>query len=341
MMTVILFLIVIVILVVIHELGHFLVAKRLGVRVDEFGVGYPPRAKKLFHWKGTLFTLNWLPFGGFVRIFGEQSGIAEEGAFISKPLWKRLAVVLGGIVANMLFAIFLYFIVFTTGFLGNPEERPHAIIISPQTIVVADVLSDSPAEEAGFVLGDTITEVDGISITQTEDVVSRIQEGGEITFMTEGKDITVTLKEGEQLGVALTSAARLRLPLHRALIEAFSQTGRVFVSIFQTLGSVIAGDKNILNQLSGPVGIATIAGGAYKLGMSAFLSFMALISINLAAINLLPIPALDGGRFILEFFMKRGESVVSNRVIAMINQVGMLLLILLMLYVTYKDIGRI
>jgi regulator of sigma E protease len=361
--TILIFLIVIVFLVVAHELGHFLVAKVFGIRVDEFGVGYPPRARKLFTWKGTLFTLNWLPFGGFVKIAGEQAGdeTADRAtSFAYQKLWKRLAVIAAGIVANMVIAIILYGASFAVGFLASPETFPGSIPLGPRQTMVTDVVPGSPADIGGLSSGDVITALSTDVETQTpndfNEVVTFVRAHGTdtiaISVTRDGamEDVLVTpaisIETGvATIGIGLADVAEVRLPLGRAAVTGFSYAIHEFVSTIRSLRQLAAGafqgDKGLLGQVSGPVGIAKIAGDAYSLGIGAFFSFVALISVNLAVINLLPFPALDGGRMVMELFAAKGKSRIPKRVVEAVNGVGFLLLILLMLYVTFHDIRRL
>ncbi len=364
MSTVILFLVVIIVLVVIHELGHFFVAKLFGIRVDEFGIGYPPRAKKLFIWKETLFSLNWLPFGGFVKIYGEEADdeTAEKisNSFTYQKKWKRAAVVLAGIVANTMLAFVLYVASFSIGFLGSPSDFPGSVVVNKPEMLITEVVSGSPASQAKIQAGDLITKITASGKTlvpQTAgNIISFIQSNGtapitlSITHRNISHDVVVTPRDGivagkPGIGVGLSEVSLIRLPFFRSIPVAASYTVEEFKSVFNGIGTLVSsavhGQKGTLSQVSGPVGIAQIAGQAYALGFGSFLTFVALISVNLAVINLLPFPALDGGRLILELFATDGKSRISKRVVALINQAGFILLILLMLYVTYHDIARL
>ncbi len=360
MSTILLFIISLLVLVVGHELGHFFAAKAFGITVEEFGIGYPPRAKKLFRWKGTLFTLNWLPFGGFVKIFGEESEEANKSveekkkhSFSHQTLWKRLVVVVAGVAANMLLAVVLYAVSFFIGFLGTPEGFPEARTIGPVQVLITDVHPSTPASEAGLEGGDTVVSLasggkkilpkSGMELTtfihthENKEVVFELVRDGENIF------ITSTPKKAEgateaSVGITIAEAARIQLSLKDSLIQGFRSTGREFVGIFTAIGGMVT---HGLSGVAGPVGIAGIAGVAYSFGMGAFLSFMALISVNLAVINLLPFPALDGGRFILECFSKDGVSRISDTAVSWVNRTGFLLLIGIMLFVTFKDIARL
>ena len=352
MPTILLFIIALLVLVVGHELGHFFAAKAFGIEVEEFGIGYPPRAKKLFRWKGTLFTLNWLPFGGFVKIFGEE-GHESSSSFSHQKLWKRLVVIVAGVAANIVLAIVLYTASFSIGFLGNPADFPGSVNSSPVQVLFTDVHADTPAMVAGLLAGDTVVTVASGAVVRTPTSASEFSEFVQahentevvVKVMRAGEEseIVVTPKRAEgaasaSIGVTIAEAAHIRLPFFSSLRLGFSTTIQEFFGIFSALGSLFSGG---LGNVAGPVGIAGIAGVAYAFGFGSFLAFMALISVNLAVINLLPFPALDGGRFILECFSKNGVSRIPEKVIGAVNKFGFIILILIMVYVTYRDIVRI
>ncbi|MBP7804886.1 MAG: site-2 protease family protein [Candidatus Pacebacteria bacterium] len=363
MFTLLIFLIVIIFLVVAHELGHFFAAKFFGIRVDEFGIGYPPRAKKLFTWRGTLFSLNWLPFGGFVKIFGEDPEAAttpKTDSFAAQKMWKRALVIVAGILANMLVAVVLYSISFGVGFLASPDQFPKGTVVGDSQMLITATLPDGPAQAAGIKGGDIIKKItagdDIIVPVQSGDIVTFIQNNSdeEITFsILRGREVTdisvtpnPTVADGKPgVGVSLTELATVRLPFFASIEQGFRYTGDQFMEVVKGIGRLITGafrgEGNVMSQVSGPVGIALFANQAYGLGFGFFLSFVALISINLAVINLLPFPALDGGRLIIELFTVKGKSKISPRAVMAINQMGFILLIILMIFVTYNDIVRI
>ncbi len=361
MSTVLIFLIVIIVLVVVHELGHFFVAKAFGVRVDEFGVGYPPRARKLFTWRNTLFTLNWLPFGGFVKIYGEETASGDtRDSFAHQKLWKRVAVVLAGIVANIVLAMVLYTASFSIGFLSSPSDFPEYVTNTPSMTMITGVTEKSPAQIAGLVSSDRITAVATRSDTKipenVTDIVTFVKkhptDAISFTIIHAGNTKTVSVTPRidpatniPSVGISLAQVVYVRLPFLAACKMSVYYTLQQFVFILHSIGTLISGafggGNSLLSQVSGPVGIAQVAGEAYSLGFGSFLAFVALISVNLAVINILPFPALDGGRCILEFFAKDGRSRIPRKVVSAINQISFLLLIVLMLYVTYHDIVRL
>ena len=351
-------------LVVGHELGHFFVAKIFGVRVEEFGLGYPPRAKKLFTWRGTLFTLNWLPFGGFVKIFGEDDGEktadTKSDSFSHQKLWKRLLILVAGIVANIILAIILYSASFGIGFLGNAQDFPNAHVVTPQQLTINEVIKDTPASSSGLQINDKIISLSydnndvGYTPQTTDDFTQFIQTHStsmiHIEVLRKDTDIYFALTPRQNMfdgkpgiGVGIDQEGTLRMSFFQAIKTGFVYTFNQFVMIVVSLWGLIHGlfvgrGGSSLSELSGPVGIAKFAGTAYSLGIGSLLSFMALISINLAVVNFLPFPALDGGRMILELFATNGKNKISPKIVAWVNQIGFLLLIVLMLWITYHDI---
>ena len=270
-MSIIIFLIILSVLVFVHEVGHFGVAKYFGIRVDEFGFGYPPRAKKLFRWKGTDFTLNWLPFGGFVKIFGENvdendfinsSDARERGQSLqnrSRPI--QASVLVAGVVGNFLFAWFLLSLIFNLG-------------------LVAPLSASKP---------------EGLPIPQA--VIS-----------------------------GLTASVKITLDTAVALSTLISQA--------------VVGRADLSN-LAGPVGIVGMVGDVRALGLGYLLTFTALISLNLCIVNLLPFPALDGGRLLFVAIEVITHKQIPPRIFNYLNTAGFALLILLMILITIHDVRSI
>ena len=352
---------ILVLLIVAHELGHFIAAKLSGVRVQEFGVGYPPRAFSFGKIGDTEYTLNWIPFGGFVRLFGD-AGEKEHGrgSFVDAPRYKQALVLVAGVTANMIVAWALFALALHAG-VPKPVET-----VSPgqsAQLIVSSVIPGSPASAAGIKPGDEITALIDASGARVERLASQQvadfvrARGGEplrITFAHAGVSSTVTVTPANAvlpgaaaqpaLGVALVLVAMESAPWGRAFIDAFSHTGSAFSMVAGDLWTLFSGairGAPDVASVVGPVGIVSYVGEASHNGVGAVLMFAGLISINLAIINLIPIPALDGGRlFILgiESLMRRRAPQLA---VQGINALGVALIVVLMLVVTYNDIARL
>lgn len=363
-MSALIFLLILFALVLIHELGHFLVARFFGVRVDEFGIGFPPRAFTFGTWYGTEYTLNWLPFGGFVRIFGEQKDETARGdlhhAFAYKKWWQQIAILAAGVFANMVVAWVL--ISYAIGH-GAPvsidEDGPLA---SSARVTISKVLPQSPAEIADIEVGDKI-----LALTAGADVPESLTPSKVATFIRahNGDALQFTLeRNGSQIertvyatqGVYETGAERPAIgvsmgfllvesvPLYKTLVPGLMQVWSVFFEILQTLWSLITGmfsGAADFSSVSGPVGIAVYAGQWSQLGLVYLLYFTAMISINLAVINLLPVPALDGGRIVMVLVEKVLRRSIPGVIANIINAVGLFSIAIIMIIVTWGDVAKL
>ena len=378
MLAIIIFIIILAVLIVVHELGHFFAAKISGVRVDEFGIGYPPRAATLFRRAGTAFTLNWIPFGGFVRIFGENPleegeveqvatseeialGIAPRGVSFSKKNRPIQAFILvAGVTCNFLFAWLLISVGFLHG-LPTSVDAGLGEVKNPR-VVITNIVADSPSAEAGLKVGDVISAMKtsgekSISLTEiTPDSVSNfIAANGEKTLsVTYGRgDINETVSvtprvgviEGKPaIGIGMDYIGTLKLPIHKALWQGLKTTlyltGATAVGLFDFVKDSVLGRAD-LSQVAGPVGIVGLVGDASKLGFIYVLSFTAFISINLAVINLLPFPALDGGRLLFVAIEAVIRRPINPKIANGLNVVGFGILILLMVVVTVSDVWKL
>lgn len=364
LISIIVFILILAVLVIVHEFGHFIVAKKSGIRVDEFGFGFPPRAVKLFKRGETWFTLNWLPFGGFVKIFGENpedvetSGPNKGRSFVDKSKWTQAAVLFAGPFFNLLFAWFILFIMFAIGSPAIYDEHD-AKYIHDAYVAVVEINPDSPADEAGVLIGDEIVflkyENQTFQIESPEEISQVIASHGTESFVLgfERKGLmleeSVTprygLFEGQStpaLGVSLGTVGTLRLPIHKAFVKGLTKTWELTKSTVVFLGDLISGlfvgDKTNLQSVTGPVGIVPVVGDAIQIGFSFLIIITALISINLAIINLLPFPALDGGRLLFILIEKIKGSPIRSHTARVVNSIGFLVLIALMLLVTVRDI---
>ena len=373
------FLVVIIVLILAHEIGHFIVAKLSGMRVDEFGIGYPPKALTIAKVGETEYTLNWLPFGGFVRIYGEdgvkkdeKEGDVEEvvaepsRAFTSKPRILQALVLVAGVTMNIILA---YVLITTSMVMGSQQIVTYGQEQGAKdlTLAFAEVLPDGPAAKAGFLPGDEIKSTtvispglavnyDGINPTGVITLIGTDSDLSPIRFIVERNGKTMTIDVTPKLnsipgaptqpgiGVAVVEVGIVKIPLKDAIsqgaIETWGATKQTAVGLFNFFKGIVTLKAN-LSQVSGPIGIAGVVGQASANGLSALLSLAALISINLAIINLLPIPALDGGRLlfvIIEVVIRRP---LNPKIAERVNMVGFVLLILLMVVVSGHDIFKL
>jgi len=363
-MNILIFIIILAALILVHEFGHFIVAKKNGIRVDEFGIGFPP---KLYGKKRgeTEYTVNAIPFGGFVRIFGENpdeestSGPDSARSFVNKPKIIQVAVLSAGVFFNLLFA----WLLITTGFLvGMPSSASDQLALGPVSnahLTVVEVMKDSPAFVAGIKTGDKIVSAsyeNETVIRATPEIfqqfvdkhgtkkISVLVERGSEEKKIEVTPITGRVEGRSVIGIGMDMVGVMKLPLHRAIYEGgkltLIYTGETFKGLYNLLADAFRG-KGDMSAVSGPVGIVRIVGDASQLGLTYLISLTAIISINLAVINILPIPALDGGRvfFILIETIKRSPIKVKTANLA--HSIGFIILIGLILIVTFHDIWTI
>lgn len=356
--TILIFIAVLAVLVLAHEFGHFIVAKKFGCRVDEFGFGFPP---KLFGFKkgGTEYTLNLLPLGGFVKIKGEQGeGEQDADSFAHKSAGRRVLILAAGVIMNVLVAVVLMQIVMAVGTRQLIDERvsPSAHIEDRRTQIV-QILDNSPAKTAGVEPGDIIVSVEGVSqpVTSANLRAALQQEPTKerrIVLKRADSEITknlaaAKLQETDQygFGVGLIETGIVSYPLPVALWKGVTQTWYITAETFKAFGGMLhklfIGEK-VSEELAGPVGIAVLTREVASAGFMPLLQLIALLSINLAIINVLPIPALDGGRILFVLIEKlRGGKKVRAQIENIVHVIGFLLLLLLIFIVTYRDIMRI
>jgi regulator of sigma E protease len=362
--SILLFLFILSVLVIAHELGHFLVAKKFGVRVDEFGLGYPPRAKKLFTWMGTVFTLNWLPFGGFVKIFGEDGSDLEQlspeekkQSFISKPKYVQAAVLVAGVVMNFLVGWLLVSGLYLAGTTIIFDESLPARYLSNTHLLVESVAPGTPADAASLRSGDIIQKVtrttDGAVLEKNtpQNLTAFIRASGGVPLdfnidrdaKLQTIQITPALSKSTSaymIGITPSLTGHIKLSFGQAIVQGFHSSVYLIKETVQGLGDLIT-RKVSFDAVSGPVGMVNMVGNAAHLGAEYVILFAALISLSLAVINLVPFPALDGGRLlfvIIETIIRRP---LPTKVTNILNTVGFFILIALMLLVTYHDIAKL
>ncbi len=364
-MTIILFFIILGALVFVHELGHFIAAKKAGIRVDEFALGFPPKVigKKFGE---TTYNLNLIPFGGYVKIFGDDADVMTDLAvseadkarsFVAKPKYKQAIVLASGVLGNIIFAWILISIGFISGIPSSIEGRYSNAVQSP-ALVITTVLPESPAGKAGLHSGDKILAMSGETTpfigSDAEEARQYIADSkGPIKIEFErGINVAETnvepvsgLVEGRlAIGVSLDTLGTVRFGFFRSFYEGalmtFDLLREVAVGLLGFIKQAILGQAS-LNSVTGPVGIAGLVGEARVLGIVYLLSFTAFISINLAVINLLPIPALDGGRLLFLAIEGVTRRQIPPKFARIVNTTGFILLLLFMAFITYRDIVKL
>lgn len=360
-LTVIVFILILSVLVLVHELGHFLTAKKLGVKVEEFGIGFPPRVagKKIGE---TLYSINLLPIGGFVKLYGEdEAGGGKVGkvksaksmrgdikrAFFARPVWQRGAIVIAGVVMNFLLASVIITFLFAT--VGVPVAGNHVIVVS--------VIDNSPASRAGLRAHDTIISVNDVTVKAPADVIKVTQKnlGEQMHLVVKGNDMKLRdvfltprihspANQGP-MGVAISADVKtIKYVWYEAPFYAFAESlrecGLIIQGIWMTLSQLII-QRKVPQGVAGPVGIAQLTGQFVKIGPDAVLSLVSLLSLNLAVLNVLPIPALDGGRLFFILIEGVTRRKVNSDWEAYAHNIGMLVLLGLIALITLHDILRL
>jgi len=349
--SILIFFIVLSILIISHELGHFIVAKKAGIWVEEFGLGIPPRifGKKIGE---TLYSINLLPFGGFVRLHGENTGekvTKPKRAFLNKSKKVRVAVIVAGVIMNFIVGIVSFAIVYS--FLGVP--------IDTENVRVVEVVESTPASLAGIEREDVIRKLDGVEITSTNQLVEILEskKDVQITLKYEKPDGTIvsdTLvprsdypEDQGPLGIAITTSdvhfppywKRPFVGIYYGFKEAIFWGLAVIGGFIQIIYDLFKGQ--VPKDIAGPVGIFAITSQAATYGIFALINFIGVLSINLAIFNIIPFPALDGGRL---FFLAI-ESFIGRRVLpkveAVVHTVGLVILIFVLIAITAHDIQRL
>lgn len=368
-MTILIFFIILAVLILAHELGHFLAAKKFGVKVEEFGLGFPPRLWSIK--KGeTLYSINWIPFGGFVKILGEtasegdQKDIPAEDKGRSLTERSRLtqAIVL---VAGVAFNILLAWLIFSFSlWIGMPTARGNAPVgqqLESAQLYIVEVIKDSPADRAGLSGGDIITnisagqeQIDTPTITEIQKFIA--ERGGEPINLeyvnpVEGKkDVQLVPESGlsdgkAAIGISMEEIGILKLPFFQSIWHglklALSVTWAIILALRDLFAGLFQGETAILSSVTGPVGLVGVIDSSLTLGVSYLLNLVAVISLNLAVINLLPIPALDGGRILFLGIEAIRRRALSPKFVNAVNSAGFFLLLALMAVLTYRDIWRL
>ena len=357
-MQLIVFILMLSFLILIHEMGHFFMARLFKMRVEEFGIGLPPRAKTLFVKRGTIFSLNWLPLGGFVRLFGEDMESPEQAsspeAFFNKPMWQRAVVLLAGVFMNFVLGVFLFGVVYS--YLGIPTET--------EKVIIVEVAENSPAESVGIAVESEVKQVlfedQEYPFVGIDGFIEQVSElkGKEIEMVLldkQGVERVVSLvprvdpPEGQgSLGVALSSIEMKKFPIwqmpFRGAKVGLKEAWGWGKEIASNLGTIVYGlitGKGVPEDVAGPVGMYQVSKEVYKVGWVAVLQFMGILSINLAILNVMPFPALDGGRIAFLGVEKIIGKKKKNKIEGYVNTAGMIFLLSFMVFVTVKDVIKL
>lgn len=351
-MTLLIFIAVISLLVFVHELGHFLTARRLGVKVEEFGFGFPP---KIFGFRRgqTVYSLNWIPFGGFVRLKGETPGTsADPDSFAMQSRLKRFVILAAGVFMNYLLTIVLLTLGLSVGIPAAQDDQAPVSRLQHVKPQIVSVQEQSPAAIAGLKVGDTVLRANDRTVANADDLKRFEQELGDQPFKLvvsrNERERTLTLdpetREGEiRIGVAILNVGTLSYPFPESLWQGVRGTVNVSGQIFSSFGALL---KNLVvtgkvgQDLSGPVGIVVLTGQAYSLGFGYLLQFVALLSATLAVVNFFPLPALDGGRALFVLIEAVRRKAVDQRLESLIHAIGFYVLIALVLLVSLHDVQR-
>ena len=356
--TLFIFFVILALLILSHEFGHFLFAKWNGVKVEEFGFGLPPR---LFSVKKgeTVYSINLLPFGGFVKIEGEdmKDGLPiGPRSFANKSMGARAMIIAGGVLFNLILAFFI----FSFGnWWGTPVALGDGERTENERIFIVEVQEKSPAETAGFLAGDVLLRLESkgeeLAVSKISDVQDFINKnrGREIFvfYKRNGQELTslakprLETKENEgALGIVMARIGTKSYPFHQSIWQGLKTTifltGAIIAGIINFFAGLIGGEGG-LEQIAGPIGIAGLVGSAASFGFLYLLQFTAFLSVNLAVINFIPFPGLDGGRLVfLAAEVIRGKP-INAKASALAHAIGLILLLILMLVIIYSDIAKI
>ncbi|MCR4323024.1 MAG: RIP metalloprotease RseP, partial [Candidatus Azambacteria bacterium] len=345
-------------LIIAHEWGHFIVARKAGIRVDEFGFGFPPKILSLKRGQ-TEYSLNLIPLGGFVKIHGEDGeGQEDSDSFISRPVSVRIAVVMAGVTMNFLLAAVLLSFGFWYG-LPQVVDGQSGPNVRNAKVTILQIAPGSPAAQTGIKVGDAIV---GVSFSGVQEDVREVVVAQEYINAHRGQEITIVLERGSErlekqvtprteippqegaLGVVLEKTGIVSYPWHLAIKEGVQATAQMtwtFLKTFYTIIVHLVSEGKLVADIAGPIGIGALTYQVTQLGFSYIIQFAAILAINLAIINSLPFPALDGGRFIFLLIEGIKGSPVSRRFEYLVHATGFALLILLMVVVTARDIAKL
>lgn len=357
-LTIVAFAVIFSLLILVHEWGHFMAARKNGVKVEEFGLGLPPMMKKLWKdKKGTIYSLNWIPVGGFVRMKGEESmkQSKDKDSFAAKSTWQKIQIVLAGVMMNFVLAWGLLTLGFAVGM--EPVILPHEVrgAVEEGKVKIehkiTGVEEGSLAESSGLKVGDKILRINGEEILMGSEIeeIAEKNKGGEVVYevLREGEVVEERVNLNEEGKAGLTMIANFEItkvqhPVYYAPVAALTETGRLSVETVKFAGDFfgrLITRVEIKEGVGGPVKIAEMTHQLVGIGdLMVLIQFTALLSISLGVINLMPVPALDGGRFLFLLVELLAGRKLNHKVEIFVHRVGFVLLLAVIFAVTYRDI---
>lgn len=347
-LTIVIFVAILAVLILIHEFGHFIAAKLNGVKVDEFGIGFPPRLfSKKYH--GTRYSINLIPLGGFVSLLGENEDVKTHGSYFSKKVWQKITIIIAGVLMNFLLAILVLTIGFSYGMTPLVSDPTTLSGQKSSEVMVVEVVPNSAAAKVGLESGNILK---GFSTPDDLQKFTKSHAGQKVTLEVvkdrQDQSVQVDLAQSDApLGVGVVSVTKVKQPIYKAFVTAIVEVGKSIAIVFVVLWQII---KSLFTTgttgeagagVVGPVGIYNFTASALKIGWIYILQLLAILSINLGIINILPFPALDGGKvFFLALEGIFRKKVIRQEVENIIHTIGFIILILLMLAVIFRDILR-
>lgn len=341
-------------LVFIHELGHFLVAKYHGVKVEEFAFGFRPR---LFAWKRgeTTYAINAIPLGGYVKMYGEHAEETGDRSFKHKNIFQRFQILIAGIIMNFLFGWLIFTVLFAVGFIPMyPGVADNPFVQSTQKVHFTTIVADSPAEQAGLKSGDEVVAVNGQTIAVDQEFLSvvRQNQGKEIilSYRRDGVEQVAKLLARSNppagqgpLGVGVESAGKVRSSVIAAPAAGFYESGKLVglsaAGFGRFVGEFVT-ERHVSDEVTGLIGVGKLTGATRQLGIDYLAQLIALVTIGLATINLMPIIPLDGGHLAALLYEKSVGRPLSERQLGALATIGLAFVLLVFVAVTYKDVVR-
>ncbi|MFA6587718.1 MAG: RIP metalloprotease RseP [Patescibacteria group bacterium] len=355
MLTIVIFLLILGLLVFVHELGHFISARILGIGVEEFGFGFPPKIFSLKR-KKTIYSINWIPLGGFVRLHGEDGKQKDPESFMVQKAWKRFIVLFSGVFMNIILAVVIFIIGFNIGLPSDLSgDLPAGAKVRNAQIQIVEVSENSAASSIGLNVGDILLKVNNTAINTIQNAQDLAKQAGEnivtVEYSRSGKIYSKPVKlqkipgtDRAGLGVALAQTGLVSFSFARAVVQgilaAFRSLWMIILAFAQIISDLFTYHK-VTADVAGPVGIAILTGQVVKLGFVYLIQFAALLSLNLAIINFLPIPALDGGRALFLLIEKFRGKPISQIIEAKIHNTGFAILLALIVLVTFRDVFKL